>query len=73
MRIAKIGIIGTGHISEIYCSNLTTVHENTEIVAVADPLRNRLNTAKETHGLDESQLYTDWKEIKGSKNKHEYR
>ena len=36
MRIAKIGIIGTGHISEIYCSNLTTVHENTEIVAVAD-------------------------------------
>lgn len=36
MRIAKIGIIGTGHISEIYCQNLTTVHENTEIVAVAD-------------------------------------
>jgi len=36
MRIAKIGIIGTGHISEIYCENLTTVHENTEIVAVAD-------------------------------------
>lgn len=36
MRIAKIGIIGTGHISEIYCQNLTTVHENTEILAVAD-------------------------------------
>lgn len=36
MRIAKIGIIGTGHISEIYCENLTTVHENTEIIAVAD-------------------------------------
>lgn len=36
MRIAKIGIIGTGHISEIYCQNLTTVHENTEIIAVAD-------------------------------------
>ena len=36
MRIARIGIIGTGHISEIYCENLTTVHENTEIVAVAD-------------------------------------
>lgn len=36
MRIAKIGIIGTGHISEIYCENLTNVHENTEIVAVAD-------------------------------------
>jgi len=36
MRIAKIGIIGTGHISEIYCHNLTTVHANTEIIAVAD-------------------------------------
>ena len=36
MRVAKIGIIGTGHISEIYCQNLTTVHENTEIIAVAD-------------------------------------
>lgn len=36
MRIAKIGIVGTGHISEIYCQNLTTVHENTEIIACAD-------------------------------------
>ena len=36
MRIANIGIIGTGHISEIYCENLTTVHENTQIIAVAD-------------------------------------
>lgn len=36
MRIAKIGIIGTGHISEIYCENLTKVHANTEIIAVAD-------------------------------------
>lgn len=39
MRIAKIGIIGTGHISEIYCENLTNVHANTEIVAVADVIR----------------------------------
>lgn len=36
MRIANIGIIGTGHISEIYCQNLTTVHPNTQILAVAD-------------------------------------
>lgn len=36
MRIANIGIIGTGHISEIYCQNLTTVHENTRILACAD-------------------------------------
>ena len=39
MRVAKIGIIGTGHISEIYCENLTNVHANTEIVAVADVIR----------------------------------
>lgn len=36
MRIAKIGIIGTGHISDIYCQNLTTVHENTQVIACAD-------------------------------------
>ena len=36
MGIANIGIIGTGHISEIYCQNLTTVHENTQILACAD-------------------------------------
>lgn len=36
MVIAKIGIIGTGHISEIYCQNLTQVHKNTEIIACAD-------------------------------------
>lgn len=39
MRIAKIGIIGTGNISDIYCKNLSTVHENTEIVACADANR----------------------------------
>lgn len=39
MRIAKIGIIGTGHISNIYCQNLITVHENTEVVACADVIR----------------------------------
>ena len=44
MRIAKIGIIGTGHISEIYCQNLTTVHENTEIIAVADINREAAET-----------------------------
>lgn len=32
----RIGNIGTGHISEIYCQNLTAVHENTQILAVAD-------------------------------------
>lgn len=36
MRVANIGIIGTGHISEIYCENLTNTYENTQIVAVAD-------------------------------------
>lgn len=36
MRIANIGIIGTGHISEIYCQNLTNSHENTRLLACAD-------------------------------------
>ena len=36
MRIANIGIIGTGHISNIYCENLTKTHENTYIFACAD-------------------------------------
>lgn len=36
MAIARIGIIGTGHISEIYCQNLTSAYDNTEIIACAD-------------------------------------
>lgn len=36
MKIANIGIIGTGNISDIYCENLCTVHENTNVLACAD-------------------------------------
>lgn len=36
MKKAKIGVIGCGDISEIYLNNLTSVFENTEVVAVTD-------------------------------------
>ena len=36
MQTAKIGIIGTGHISDIYLKNLNTVYPNTQVVACAD-------------------------------------
>lgn len=44
MRIVNIGIIGTGHISNIYCENLTQTHENTHVFACADI---NLDAAKE--------------------------
>ena len=50
MRIANIGIIGTGHISEIYCQNLTTVHENTRILACADVNRQAAEAKAEKCG-----------------------
>lgn len=34
--MVKVGIIGMGHISNIYCENLMTVHENTTVAACAD-------------------------------------
>ena len=36
MEVVKVGIIGMGHISNIYCENLMTVHENTTVAACAD-------------------------------------
>ena len=51
MRIANIGIIGTGHISEIYCQNLTTVHENTRILACADVNRQAAEAKAEKWGI----------------------
>lgn len=51
MGIAKIGIIGAGHISEIYCQNLTTVHENTEIIACADINREAAEKKAEKWGI----------------------
>ena len=44
MKVINIGIIGTGNISDIYCENLATVHENTRVVACADV---NLDVAKE--------------------------
>lgn len=36
MKIVNVGIIGMGNISDIYCENLCTVHENTRVLACAD-------------------------------------
>ena len=36
MKVVNVGIIGTGNISDIYCKNLCTVHENTRVLACAD-------------------------------------
>lgn len=36
MKVTNVGIIGMGHISNIYCENLQTVHENTTVLACAD-------------------------------------
>ena len=53
MSSIKIGIIGMGHISNIYCENLCTVHENTDVVACADVFPEAAREKAEKWGIPE--------------------
>lgn len=56
-------VIGYGGRSNIYSKYLLNLSENTEIVAVAEPIVPRRMDAKRRLGLSDSHLYSDWKEI----------
>lgn len=51
MKKAKIGVIGCGNISEIYLKNLTSVFQNTEVVAVTDLCRENAIKRAEQFGI----------------------
>lgn len=63
MRKLTAVVFGFGSRGSKYANYACEHPDMLEIVAVADPLRNRLETAKEKHGLQDEQLYTDWKTI----------
>lgn len=51
MEKIKIGVIGCGNISEIYLKNLTTVFENTEVLAVTDRILDRAEARAKQFGI----------------------
>jgi len=53
MDTVKVGIIGMGHISNIYCENLITVYENTEVVACADVIPEVAQVKADKWGIPE--------------------
>ena len=63
MKTLKAVVFGFGSRGSKYANYACEHPEAIEIVAVADPLQNRLETAKAKHGLSDAQLYTDWKMI----------
>ena len=51
MKVTNVGIIGMGHISNIYCENLQTVHENTTVLACADVNMEAAKSKAEVWGI----------------------
>jgi predicted dehydrogenase len=47
----KIGIVGAGNISEVYCKNLTSMFDNTELVGIADILVERAQERADQFGI----------------------
>ncbi len=48
----SVGIIGTGVISDIYLTNLSTMFDNTRVVAVADLLMDRAQARADKYGVE---------------------
>ena len=63
MNKVKAIILGFGSRGEIYSRYAVNHPEELEIVAVADPVALKRETARKRLHLSEDQLYTDWKEI----------
>lgn len=63
MNKVKAIIFGYGSRGESYAKYAIDHPEEMEIVAVADPVDAKRETAKKRHNLSEDQLYADWKEI----------
>lgn len=65
MNKVKAIILGYGSRGKSYAQYAISHPEELEIVAVADPVDAKRETAKKQHNLSENQLYVDWKEIAG--------
>src|SRR5210317_257281 len=47
----KVGVIGCGNISDIYLSQMTTVFDVLDVVAVADLVKSRANAQAKKYGI----------------------
>lgn len=48
----RIGIIGAGNISEVYCRNLTSMFDNTTVVGIADIVLERAQERADQFGIE---------------------
>ena len=51
MSKARVGIVGCGNISEIYITNVMTMFDNLELVAVSDMVPERATAKANAHGI----------------------
>ena len=56
-------VAGFGMRGKTYSYFFQKLSENTEIVAIAEPIDIRREAAKEHRKLPDSKMYTDWREI----------
>ena len=59
MKQIKAIVVGFGDRGSIYASYSLEHPDELQIIAVVDPIKNRLDLAKETYHLEDEQLYTD--------------
>ena len=56
-------VLGYGMRGQTYAKYAVQEPDKLEIVAVAEPIEARKETAKKMHNLDDSAIYNDWKEV----------
>jgi predicted dehydrogenase len=56
-------VLGYGNRGASYSDYAVKHPDELEIVAVADPIANRLQYAAQLHGLPEDRIFTDWRQI----------
>ena len=56
-------VLGYGNRGASYSDYAVKHPDDLEIVAVADPIANRLQYAAQLHGLPEDRIFTDWRQI----------
>ncbi|WP_274362100.1 Gfo/Idh/MocA family protein [Paenibacillus thermotolerans] len=63
MNVVKVALIGAGLRGQGYTEYALEHPDEMQVVAVADPNENRIRKMAERHGLDESMLFADWREL----------
>ncbi|MFD0715966.1 Gfo/Idh/MocA family protein [Paenibacillus sp. GCM10027626] len=63
MQKVKVALIGAGLRGQNYTNFALEHPEEMQLVAVADPNRDRVEMLKQRHGIDETMCFTDWRDL----------